>query len=285
MPLQTKEFDDPGVLLEVQNLSKKFCKDIRHNMIYGIQDIGRSFLGVKTSYHQLRAQEFWALKNINFQLREGEILGIVGTNGSGKTSLMRIIGDIYPNESGTIYTRPNTKITGVYALRSGMQQLYTGRENIFLKGALYGMPKKEIERKLDFIIDFSELGDYIDQPFGNYSSGMRARLAYSIALATDPDIFILDEALAVGDSVFKTKCFENLKEWVKMPGKGILFVSNNIRKILKVANRTLVMERGKIIHDSTDIPDALQFYILNCLKDLTEERRREHLQKVKDYDF
>ena len=285
MYLDSKTFDDPSVLLEVENLSKKFCQDIRHNMLYGIQDIGRAIFGRRLDYHQLRAREFWALKNINFQLREGEILGIVGSNGSGKTSLMRVIGDIYPNESGNIFARPGIKITGVYALRSGMQQLYTGRENIFLKGALYGMPKEKIEEKLDFIIEFSELGDRIDQPFGNYSSGMRARLAYSIAIATDPDIFILDEALAVGDSVFKTKCFENLKEWVKQPGRGVLFVSNNVRKILKVANRTLIMEKGKIIHDSTDIPEALQFYIMNCLKHLDEDTRLKQLQKVKDYDF
>lgn len=285
MLLKTKSFTDPSVLLEVQNLNKKFCQDIRHNMIYGIQDIGRLIIGSNPNYHQLRPEEFWALKNINFQLREGEILGIVGANGSGKTSLMRIIGSIYPNESGSIHARTGAKVTGVFALRSGMQQLYTGRENIFLKGALYGMTQQEIEEKLDFIIDFSELGDSIDRPFGNYSSGMRARLAYSIALATDPNIFLLDEALAVGDSVFKTKCFENLKEWVKQPGKAVLFVSNNVRKILKVATRTLVMEKGEIIHDSTDISEALQFYIMNCLKDVDEASRQRQLKKVKEYDF
>ncbi|MEL6972044.1 MAG: ABC transporter ATP-binding protein [Bacteroidota bacterium] len=285
MSLTAKEFADPSVLLEVQNLNKKFCQDIRHNMLYGIGDIGRSVVGYKADYARLRAKEFWALKNINFQLREGEILGVVGANGSGKTSLMRLVGNIYPVESGTIYARPGIKVTSVFALHSGMQQLYTGRENVFLKGALYGMSREQIQEKLDFIINFSELGDRIDNPLGNYSSGMRARLAYAIALATDPDIFLLDEALAVGDSVFKTKCFENLKSWVKMPGRGVLFVSNNVRKILKVANRTLVMEKGEIIHDSTDISEALQFYIINCLKDLDEASRQRKLQKVMDYDF
>ena len=285
MYLETKQFDDPNILLEVQDLNKKFCQDIWHNMLYGIQDISKSLVGRKSNYHQLRTKEFWALKDVNFQLREGEILGIVGANGSGKTSLMRVIGNIYANESGNIYARPNIKITGVYALRSGMQPLYTGRENIYLKGALYGMTKQEVEEQLDFIISFSELGERIDQPFGNYSSGMRARLAYSIALATDPDIFILDEALAVGDAVFKTKCYENLKERVKKPGKGVLFVSNHVRKILKVASRTLIMDNGSIIHDSTNIPEALQFYILNCLKDISEEARQRQLQRVKDYDF
>jgi len=126
-----------------------------------------------------------------------------------------------------------------------MQPLFTGRENIHIKGAIFGMSKSEIEAKMAFIEDFSELGDKLDVPFGNYSSGMSARLAYSIAIATDPDIFIVDEALAVGDSVFKAKCFDHLKTYVQQPGKGVLFVSNNIRKLLKVSSRILVMDEGK----------------------------------------
>jgi ABC-type polysaccharide/polyol phosphate transport system ATPase subunit len=166
-----------------------------------------------------------------------------------------------------------------------MQPLFTGRENIYIKGAMFGMSKAEIDAKMEFIENFSELGEKLDRPFGNYSSGMRARLAYSIALATDPDIFIIDEALAVGDSVFKAKCFDNLKVFVKQPGKAVLFVSNNIRKVAKVATRVMIMDKGEIIYNSTDVLAALNYYILNCLKGLEEDQIRIKLKKIQDYDL
>lgn len=273
------------VLLSVKQLNKKFCKDISHNMRYGIRDLWQAISPIKSDYYPLREKEFWVLKDINFELREGEILGIVGANGSGKTSLMRIIGNIYTNESGEIRTKEGLKTTAVFALRSGMQPLYTGRENIYLKGALFGMSKKEIDERMSFIESFAELGEAIDQPLGNYSSGMGARLAYAIAIANDPNIFILDEALAVGDSVFKAKCFDHLKDWVQQPAKGVLFVSNNVRKILKVATRVLVIDKGRIVYDSRDITAALNYYILNCLKDISEKERERKFQKIKMYDF
>lgn len=283
--MREEEQADKEVLLAVDQLNKKLCRDIAHNMRYGASDLWRAIFPGKSDYFSLREKEFWALKDINFKLYEGEILGIVGTNGSGKTSLMRIIGNIYANDAGEIWVKPGLKTTGVFALRSGMQALYTGRENIYLKGALFGMSKAEIDERIASIISFSELGDAIDEPLGNYSSGMAARLAYAIAIATDPNIFILDEALAVGDSVFKAKCFEHLKEWVQQPLKSVLFVSNNIRKILKVATRVLVIDKGQIIYDSKDINAAIHFYVLNCLKDLLPEEKERQFQKIKNYDF
>jgi len=278
--MKTSHLSPP--LLSVREVYKKFAKDIRYNLYYGIKDI---FFGYNKSYDQLRHQEFWALQNVSFDLREGEILGIVGANGSGKTSLMRMIAGIYTLEQGEIMTRAQAKVTAVFALKSGMEPLYTGRENIYLKGALYGMSKQEIDSRMTFIEEFSELGDKLDTPLGNYSSGMGARLAYAIAVATNPNIFIIDEALAVGDSVFKTKCFEHLKEFVKQPSSGVLFVSNNIRKILKIATRVIVMGEGKIIMDSHDIKSALTFYIDNCLQHLEPEIREARLRTVKYYDL
>jgi lipopolysaccharide transport system ATP-binding protein len=272
-------------LLTVRNIQKKFTKDIKYNMYYGIKDIGAKIFGIDQNYEQLRKREFWALQGIDLDLYEGEILGIVGSNGSGKTTLMRLLSGIYPLDIGEIKGLDRQRITAIFALRAGMQNLFTGYENIYIKGSMFGMSKEEIDNKIEFIRDFSELGDKLDRPFGNYSSGMRARLAYSIALATDPDIFIIDEALAVGDSVFKAKCFDNLKEYVQQPGKAVLFVSNNIRKILKVATRVLVMDHGKIVYNSSDIKKALNFYILNCLKDVDEEQRQTKLKKVRAYDF
>ena len=274
---------DSNIILSVNGVYKKFTKDIKYNMYYGIRDM---LFDPGSDYMKLRKKEFWALNDINFNLREGEILGIVGANGSGKTSLMRIIAGIYPLQKGEILGRPNQKLTSVFALKAGMQPLFTGRENIYIKGAIFGMSKSEIEEKIAFIEDFSELGDKLDVPFGNYSSGMSARLAYSIAIANDPDIFIVDEALAVGDSVFKSKCFEHLKSYVKQPGKGVLFVSNNIRKLLKVSSRVLVMDEGKIIFESKDdIKEALTYYIQYCLRNVDEDKRAAKMETVNYYDL
>ena len=275
------EVQERTPMLSIRNLYKKFSTDIRFNMVYGIQDLFR----IREESLHLRKREFWALKDINLELHEGEILGVVGANGSGKTTLMRLIAEIYPKSSGKILLRNDLKVTGVFALRAGMQQLFTGRENVYIKGAMYGMTKEEIDAKMDFVEEFSELGNKLNRPFGNYSSGMKARLAYSIALATDPNIFIVDEALAVGDSVFKAKCFDNLKDFVQGDRKGVLFVSNNIKKVLKIATRIIVMDYGEIIHETTDVRAGLIFYIRNCLRDMDESKIEARLKRVEDYDM
>lgn len=269
-----------NTLITIENLSKKFCKDLKANIVYGIGDVVRR---KKHRPKSLRKHEFWALRDINLQLDEGEILAVIGANGSGKTTLMRLISGIYPYELGQIKGTEKLKMTPIFALKAGMHSLFTGRENIDIKGSMFGMSKKEIQDKTDFIIEFAELADFIDAPFGTYSSGMKARLAFAIAIATDPDVFIIDEALAVGDAVFKAKCYDYLKEFVKQPGKGVLFVSNNIKKVLEVATRVVILGNGKLIYDSTDIYEALDFFILNCLKGLDERTQQFKLQKVRDY--
>ena len=277
--------DQKQPVLSVRDLHKKFSRDIKYNLLYGVKDLSASLVGLSTNYMQLRKKEFWALSGLNFDLYENEILGVVGANGSGKTTLMRILSDIYPLDYGEVCGKPGQKITALFALKSGMQGLFTGRENIYIKGSMYGMSKKEIDEKIDFIKEFSELGESLESPFGNYSSGMKARLAYSIALATEPDIFIVDEALAVGDSIFKAKCFDHMKEYAQQKSRGILLVSNNVRKILKVATRVLVMEKGNIILNSTDVREALIFYIKNCLNHLETDEMEKELKKVIDYDM
>lgn len=272
-------------MLSVRNVHKKFSRDIKYNLYYGIQDLFRDVFGFKNNYMRLRAKEFWTLADINFDLYSGEILAIVGANGSGKTTLMRIISNIYQLEVGAIYGDSEKKITAVFALGVGMRNLFTGRENIYIKGSMYGMNKADIEAKMDFITQFSELGDQLDRPLGNYSSGMRARLAYSIALATEPDIFIIDEALAVGDAVFKAKCLDHLKDYVRQDGKAVLFVSNNVHKVLKIATRVIVMKKGCIIFESSDVKVALNHYIYNCLDHLPEEKRQRKLQRVQEYNM
>lgn len=271
-------------LIKTQGVSKKFTRDIRANMYYGLLGM----LGVEKlipgQRPTLRDQEFWAIDEVDFELRAGEILAVVGLNGSGKTTLMRLISGIYPADHGQILLRKNLRVTAIFALNSGMQPLFTGRENIYIKGAMFGMTKAEIEAKIDFIEAFSGLGSKLDSPFGNYSSGMKARLSYTVAMATEPDVFIIDEALAVGDSAFKAKCFDNLKEFVKEPGKAVIFVSNHIHKVMKIASRVLVMDEGKIVHGSTDVKAGLAFYIENSYKNLEPDVRQRKISRIQEYE-
>ncbi|MEL6391988.1 MAG: ATP-binding cassette domain-containing protein [Bacteroidota bacterium] len=267
-------------LLSVRGLGKKFSQVIKYYMYYGLLDLFGREPG-----NDLRKYEFWALQQIDFDLFAGDILGVVGMNGSGKTTLMRLLAGIYTTDYGKIEVQSGMRTTAIFALRSGMQMLFSGRENIYIKGAMYGMSKEEIDAKMDFIEDFSELGKKLDRPFGNYSSGMKARLAYSVALATDPNIFIIDEALAVGDSAFKAKCFDNLREFATRPGKGVIFVSNHTRKVMKVANRCMVIDEGQKVYDSPDVKAALEYYILNCFKVMGEERQQLKLEKIRNYEW
>ncbi|OAV44840.1 ABC transporter ATP-binding protein [Lewinella sp. 4G2] len=276
---------DQPTLLKVEGLSKRFTKEVRRSMLYGMSDLGRQIIGLKTDRGQLRKGEFFGLHKIDLELRTGEILAVVGVNGSGKTTLMRMISGIYEPDTGVVRGRPDLDITAIFALSAGMQAMFSGRENVYIKGAMYGMTKEQIDAKISFIESFSELGDRIDRPFGNYSSGMKARLSYSIAMATDPDVFIIDESLAVGDSAFKAKCLDNLRSFVEQPGKAVIFVSNQIGKVLKVADRLIVMEKGRIIHRTEDVPAGLDFYIRNCYSDLDPQKQAAKIEKIRNYEL
>ena len=272
-------------ILSVEGLSKRFTKEVRRSMLYGMADLARQLVGLRSDRSILRKGEFYGLHKIDLELRVGEILAVVGVNGSGKTTLMRMIAGIYEPDTGIVRGNQQLKITAIFALSAGMQAMFSGRENVYIKGAMYGMTRQQIEDKMDFIESFSELGDRIDRPFGNYSSGMKARLSYSIAMATDPDVFIIDESLAVGDSAFKAKCLDNLRSFVTRPGKAVIFVSNQIGKVLKVADRVIVMEKGRIIHESEDVTAGLDFYIRNCYSDLDPVKQAAKIEKIRNYEL
>lgn len=277
--------EQASVLLQVDQLSKKFCRDLKRSLLYSMADISREIIRLPYDPSHLRKDEFWALDEISFELYEGEILSVIGSNGSGKTTLMRVISDIFPKDKGEIHKHHIKRITPIFALHSGINAVLTGHENILLKGAMLGMDKEELAQKKPFIEEFSELGKFLNAPVGTYSSGMKARLAYSISIATEPNLFIIDEALAVGDSAFKAKCYNHLKQYVKeAPHRAVLYVTNRVKKILAIADRTLVLHQGKLVKDTDDLPEALEFYINNCLKDLEPHIRDEHLQLIREYE-
>lgn len=194
--------------------------------------------------HELKFDEFWALKDISFELEKGDRLGIMGLNGAGKSTLLKVIAGVFKPTTG------NVQRTGVLAplieLGAGFDPQYTGLENIYLYGACLGYSHKFIDEKVDDIIEFSELRKFIDVPLKNYSSGMRARLGFAIATVVEPDILILDEVLSVGDAKFRRKSEDRLKKLLEK-GVTVLFVSHNTEQVEMLCNKAMILEGGKMV--------------------------------------
>lgn len=187
-------------------------------------------------------REFWALHDVSFSVRKGEAIGIIGRNGSGKSTLLQLICGILTPTSGRVET--HGRITALLELGSGFNPEFTGRENVFLNGAILGLTQSEIEARFDEIASFADIGDFIEQPVKFYSSGMMVRLAFAVQAMVDPDILIVDEALAVGDERFQRKCFRRLEE-LRERGTSILFVSHAGQQIVELCDRALLLEQGK----------------------------------------
>ncbi|BAU12748.1 teichoic-acid-transporting ATPase [Leptolyngbya sp. NIES-3755] len=195
-----------------------------------------------------RAEPFWAIQNIDLDIFRGETIGVVGQNGAGKSTLLQIITQTLTPTSGSVLV--NGRISALLELGSGFNPEFTGRQNVFFNGRILGLSQEEIEQKYDRIVEFADIGDFIDQPVKTYSSGMFVRLAFAVAVNTDPDILIVDEALAVGDVYFQQKCFTRLRE-MKESGVTLLFVSHDSSAVCKLCDRAVLMDHGKLILDST----------------------------------
>ena len=234
---------DNNLALKVEGLHKKFCKHLRRSMYYGTVDIFRNMIGFPAQTSDIRKHEFWALEDINFELERSSSLGIIGTNGSGKTTLLRILTGIFPPDRGKVMLRG--KIGSLIAVGAGFHPHMTGRENIFLNGTILGMSKQEISEKFDEIVDFAEIEGFLDAPVSTYSSGMKVRLGFSIAVKIRPEILLVDEVLSVGDQKFRRKA---RKEMDKLLGSGvtIIFVSHNMHEVLGITQEAMWLEGGKI---------------------------------------
>lgn len=197
-----------------------------------------------TVFHTKHYKEFTALDNISIDIPKGEVIGILGKNGSGKSTLLKIITGVAKQTSGEIET--NGKISAMLELTSGFDPELTGIENIYLKAISMGIPKAEIEKKIDDITDFADIGDYINRPVRTYSSGMKSRLGFAVSVNVDPDILVVDEVLAVGDDIFKLKCIEKMKQFRK-EGKTILFVSHSLFTVKAFCTMGLWINEGKMM--------------------------------------
>ena len=238
------EPQDKEVVLSVQGVSKKFCRDLKRSLFYGVQDIATELIGVRRDSEILRAQGFWALKDVSFELRRGEALGLIGKNGSGKTTLLRIISGLIRPDAGSMTIKG--RVAPLIALGAGFNPILTGRENIYANMAILGLAKKEIDERFEEVVEFAEIGDALDAPVQSYSSGMAARLGFATAIHTDPDILLIDEVLAVGDVRFRSKCQRKLHELLKK-GKSFILVSHMSHAILNVCQSAVYLLNGNLI--------------------------------------
>lgn len=230
------------VILQVDAVSKRFCRDLKRSLWYGVSDIVTDCLGRSRPVHELREQEFWALHNVSFELRRGECIGLIGANGAGKTTLLRLISGLIKPDHGTI--RRRGRLGALIALGAGFNPVLTGRENIYVNAAILGLTKKETDARLDEIIAFADIGDALDAPVQSYSSGMVVRLGFAVAAHLEPDLLLIDEVLAVGDMGFRTKCLERIS---KLLGRcAVIFVSHNEAQISRICERALWLQKGQV---------------------------------------
>lgn len=231
-----------NVTVDVNNLSKvyKLYDKPTDRLKEALNPMGKA-------YHK----EYYALKDVSFQISKGETIGIVGKNGSGKSTLLKMLTGVVTPSEGSLSV--NGKVSALLELGAGFNNDYTGKENVFLNGTLMGIPREEMERRYDDIVAFADIGDYIHQPVKTYSSGMFVRLAFAVAINVDPDILIIDEALAVGDTRFQLKCMDKFLEFKKR-GISIIFVSHDTNAIKRFCDRTLWINEGELIADGpTDV--------------------------------
>lgn len=245
------------ILVKVENVSKKFCRDLKKSLWYGVKDMGTALFTNKTNHSDLRPAEFWAVKNVSFELRRGECLGLIGHNGAGKSTLLKILNGLIRPDEGKITM--HGRIGALIELGAGFNPILTGRENIYNNGSVLGFSKKEIDSKFDEIVEFSEISDFIDTPVQNYSSGMKVRLGFAVAAQMEPDILIIDEVLAVGDAGFRIKCLNRITELVQ--NCTVIFVSHSMPQIAKICNSAILMDHGQIKEHSRSIGQVVDQYL------------------------
>jgi lipopolysaccharide transport system ATP-binding protein len=261
-------------ILEIQNISKKFKIQHENQPYLSLRDSLTSVFKKKTS----TSEEFYALKDVSFTVNPGESVGIIGRNGAGKSTLLKILSSITPPSSGRIITRG--RIASLLEVGTGFHPELTGRENVFLNGSILGMRRHEILKNFDAIVDFAGVEKFIDTPLKHYSSGMQLRLAFAVAAFLENEILVIDEVLAVGDAEFQKKCMGKMEEVSKSEGRTVLFVSHNMVAVGSLCNKSIVLEKGKLIFEG-NINESVHYYLSNS-KGKTSNNSLEELNRRGD---
>lgn len=256
-----------NIAIKVENLSKYYHLGVINNgtLFRDIQSWWARIRGKEDPHAKLgfkydsNAEGFWALKDLNFEIKKGDRVGIIGHNGAGKSTLLKLLSQITSPTEGSI--KINGKIASLLEVGTGFHPEMTGRENIYMNGAILGMSHDEIDKKVNDIIEFSEIGEHIDTPVKRYSSGMYVRLAFAVAAHLDSDILIADEVLAVGDAAFQKKALGKMNELSFGEGRTVLFVSHNMSQIKNLCNKGIVLEQGRVVRYDDDIKKSINYYL------------------------
>ena len=259
------------IALRMEHVWKKFRRGEQHDSLRDLfPALARRLLSRARATDSLREEEFWALRDISFEIRRGEAVGVIGHNGAGKSTMLKQLSGIMRPTSGALMV--NGRLSAMIEVGAGFHQDLTGRENVYMNGVILGMSREEVKRKFDDIVEFSGLAEFIDTPVKRYSSGMFARLGFSVAAHLEPDILIIDEVLSVGDYLFQTKGVEKMKA-VARSGCTVIFVSHNLRAVSELCPRALLLKRGSVVQDgpTSDVITTYMRDMSSSQRDLTNK--------------
>jgi lipopolysaccharide transport system ATP-binding protein len=264
------------VLVRAEHVSKKFCRSLKRSLWYGVADVAAAlnpFGGQRSAVSDsatpsalpqagfdlppLRTDEFWAVRDVSFELKRGECLGLIGHNGAGKSTLLKVLNSLIPPDTGRITMRG--RVGALIELNAGFNPILSGRENIYNQAALLGFSKAETAAKFDAIVEFAEIGDFLDMPVQNYSSGMRVRLGFAVAVQMKPDVLIIDEVLAVGDVAFRFKCLNAIGELMKTA--AVIFVTHTMPQVFRICSEVIVMDHGRVAFQGRQIAEGVSHYL------------------------
>jgi lipopolysaccharide transport system ATP-binding protein len=281
----------PDTVIKVQNLSKQYrigaregYKTFRETLVDAAKAPVQQFKSLFTrdsSPASRRSETIWALKDVSFEVKQGEVLGIIGRNGAGKSTLLKILSKITEPTEGRVELRG--RIGSLLEIGTGFHPELTGHENIYLYGAILGMGRWEITRKFDEIVAFAELEKFIDTPVKRYSSGMYMRLAFAVAAHLEPEILLVDEVLAVGDAAFQKKCLGKMGD-VSKEGRTVLFVSHNMGAVKRLCHKSIWLHEGKVMR-AGDTPEIINGYQSHCIVASPHWQRPDHLKATGDFAF
>ncbi len=233
-------------LVKVENVSKKFCRTLKRSLLYCVQDVFGEITRRGQGQTPLRPGEFWAINDVSFELKRGECLGLIGPNGAGKSTILKLLNGLIKPDRGSITV--SGRVGALIELGAGFNPILTGRENIYINGSVLGFSKREIDERIDEIINFAEISNFIDTPVQNYSSGMKVRLGFAVASQMNPDLLVIDEVLAVGDVGFRAKCYNRIAELMKH--SAVILVTHSIPHVDRYCNRVLLMDKGQGVEDT-----------------------------------
>ena len=267
------------ILIKAEHVSKKFCRDLKTSLWYGMKDLtGELLRKQKKDTQELREKEFWSVNDVNFEVKRGECLGLIGRNGAGKSTLLKMLNGLIKPDRGRI--EMHGRVGALIELGAGFNPILTGRENIYNNASILGFSKAETKKKLDEIIAFAEITEFIDTPVQNYSSGMRVRLGFAVAVHMEPDILLLDEVLAVGDMGFALKCYNKMDELLQK--SAMVFVSHSMPQISRMCSQVIVLKEGRCVTSTNDVSQGIssyydQYSIEKVLMFKTEEAELESI--------